>query len=157
MKFKVVALSANQNSFGLRQIVLISTTGVGVKAAANALNLPKLNDVIITSDDFRTDMIRRGWELVDSNLPSVPPTLLQQTWGEEAEFQHADQPTVKTATDTYIKFIMRAMENGDALEEVVRGLLDELLLYVPARDIRELVRQLNEEMEPNAVESHHGH
>lgn len=68
--FKVVAVSSNTNSFGLHQFIAIAPDGELIKAHANHLNVPKVDDVVNKSGSFEmwtteefapSSVVRRLW------------------------------------------------------------------------------------------------
>ena len=81
MKLKVVAVSSNTNSFGLRQMLLFSEDGKAYKACANSLNfrskgfvleLPT-NDPSMTTEDH---LVRMSFELVERLHPDPPKKIV---------------------------------------------------------------------------------
>ena len=46
VEFKVVAVTSNTNSFGLKQCILVARNGLAYKACANSLNMPEQGSVI---------------------------------------------------------------------------------------------------------------
>jgi hypothetical protein len=45
-KFKVVAVSENSNSFGLKQMIMVSESGITCKGCFNYLNIKEKGDLI---------------------------------------------------------------------------------------------------------------
>lgn len=45
-RHRVVAISENTNSFGLKQFIAVADDGTGFKACANSLNLPEHNQLL---------------------------------------------------------------------------------------------------------------
>jgi hypothetical protein len=45
-QFKVIAISSNTNSFGLKQMVLVAKSGIGYKVHTSYFNLPELNSIV---------------------------------------------------------------------------------------------------------------
>jgi len=79
--FRVIAISDNQNAFGLRGVVVVNRRGQVYQFASNDLNLPKRNA------DLQPP-IRNGkplWSLagfeIPERLPDMPPHLLSHVFG----------------------------------------------------------------------------
>ena len=51
IQLKVVAVSSNYNSFGLRNMVFVTDHGQGWQAAANDINVLKRGDIILVPSD----------------------------------------------------------------------------------------------------------
>lgn len=65
--FKVVAVSSNSNSFGLRQIVLVAKSGVAFKACASTLNLPEKDSTVTVPVLVKNDIVV-GYDLAACGL-----------------------------------------------------------------------------------------
>jgi len=66
--FKVIAVSSNTNSFGLKQCVMVSVKGIAFKACANDLNMPKKDSEIsvpvsISGEKANFDFASLGFEI----------------------------------------------------------------------------------------------
>jgi hypothetical protein len=80
-KLKVVAVSTNRNSFGLRRMVMIGDNGQGWGASANDLNLHKEGEVIeVSADDIGMELAKLNFEL-PTQLIDPPASLVQKIWG----------------------------------------------------------------------------
>jgi len=79
--FKVIAISSNSNSFGLKQFYAYSKSKRLFRACASYFNLPKLESEIqvLVSDTGKIQFGRMGWELGEM-MPAPPKEL-------EKEFQ----------------------------------------------------------------------
>ena len=85
-KFKVVAVSNNTNSFGLRQCVMIAKDGTAYKACANSINVPKQNEVI----DIRVILNKKGEVLdydftgrsfeIPERIEDAPKEVVAEVW-----------------------------------------------------------------------------
>lgn len=87
MKLKVVLTSANTNSFGLRQMILVSECGKAFKACANYLNVkPKGFVMEIPTDDpmlmIEDHLVRMSFELIERLQPDPPKKLVRETFME---------------------------------------------------------------------------
>lgn len=81
-KFKVMGVSSNHNRFGLQGFIAVARDGTVLEAAANAINLPKVDSIIkVTVDDaggvFSAD---QGWE-IPRLLPNCPKHIVKRVWG----------------------------------------------------------------------------
>lgn len=70
--FKVVAVSDNSNSFGLKQMILVNSEGVVYTACANYLNVKEVNSDIMPHPKWGF----RGLELVERKA-DAPQEILQ--------------------------------------------------------------------------------
>jgi hypothetical protein len=86
-QFKVVAVSDNTNSFGLRQVVLVAKSGVVYKACKTDQFCPKKDDVVsipveqhghYTSHNFTA----AGYELPE-RMKDAPKEILDEIFKEE--------------------------------------------------------------------------
>ncbi len=78
--FKVVAVSTNQNSFGLHGVIMIAEDGEAWKAAHGSLELPKQGDML------KIDLGAwgaSGFEIPEK-LPAPPADVIAQVWGKQA-------------------------------------------------------------------------
>lgn len=84
MKLKVVSVSSNHNSFGLRGMILISDNGQGWEAAANDLNVKAKGDVVNvrTLDNGEPDFSGLGFEIPHRLNPDPPAKLMKEVWGK---------------------------------------------------------------------------
>lgn len=69
-KLKVIAVSSNVNSFGLREMVLLSEQNEYYKASANALNLRKVGDELLVHEPVLASLINYSFELVYKFYPN---------------------------------------------------------------------------------------
>jgi hypothetical protein len=83
-KFKVIAVSDNTNSFGLKQVIMIAKSGTAYKACKTSQFCPKKGDEVSIpvnvlglhkSYQFAAD----GWELPEK-LPNAPKDLINETF-----------------------------------------------------------------------------
>lgn len=82
VQLKVVAVSSNHNSFGLRNMILIGDNGEGWQAAANDLNV-KPKDTILRipeGQDIPTFLTLQSFE-IPSQLADPPAEVLKEVWG----------------------------------------------------------------------------
>jgi len=81
VKLKVVALSSNRNSFGLRNMIMIGDNGQGWQAAANDLNLKPRNTVLTVPEgqSIPTFLTLQSFE-IPSQLADPPAELLADVW-----------------------------------------------------------------------------
>lgn len=86
--FKVVAVSSNSNSFGLRQIVLVAKSGVAFKACASYMNLPKkdstVNVPVLVKNEIVVgyDLAALGYELPE-RMDNCPAPVLAEIFPEK--------------------------------------------------------------------------
>ena len=83
-EFKVVAVSENTNSFGLRQMVMVAKDGSAFRGCFNSLNEKKKDEVIVgnvtvrdNGEGVRTEFT--GGELVEKLL-SPPLDTIREIW-----------------------------------------------------------------------------
>lgn len=79
--FKVAAVSSNTNSFGLKQMIVMTADGDTWKVHANQLNVREVGELIEVSvtDD------RPQWELLGFEIPShvgekAPEAIIKEVW-----------------------------------------------------------------------------
>jgi hypothetical protein len=82
MKLKVISVSANMNSFGLVQMVLVGDNGQGWKALANAINAKPKDTIINVSGDVGNALSKCGFECPQRLHPDVPDDVMQKIWGD---------------------------------------------------------------------------
>ena len=82
-KLKVVAVSTNQNSFGLRNMVMIGDAGTGWSAAANDLSVKPKDTVLAVPDDqdVLTFLTLQSFEIPQKLHPNPPAELMAEVWG----------------------------------------------------------------------------
>lgn len=87
IEFKVVAISSNTNSFGLRQMVLLSRSGLAYKACFNSLNVKNVNEIIngvaTFSDGKVISVAFVGGELVQK-IRKPSKDIIYDAWGDKA-------------------------------------------------------------------------
>lgn len=135
-------------------MILVSSNGIAVRAAANDLNILKHGEIITTSDDYVTDMVKRGWELVD-RFPGTPPAeVLQAVWGDEAEATADPRTPVEQAADRLLDYVTDAITAGREPDKVLRDLFIALLSDTSSAAVQELLQRLDAVPtgEPHAVE-----
>jgi hypothetical protein len=90
--FKVVAISSNRNSFGLRGMVLMAKNGVVYQVGTNDLNAKSVGDEVHVPcnwDGVDADGIPQiehhfhqfGWEIPE-RLPDAPDNVIDEVWGD---------------------------------------------------------------------------
>jgi hypothetical protein len=91
-EFKVVAVSGNRNSFGLRGVVLVARDGQSYEVGSNDLHLPKEGDVLAvpTRPGTGLDWGSLGFEIPMKLDPPAPPEVVRQVWSHTLEAHHAD-------------------------------------------------------------------
>jgi len=72
--FKVVMVSDNTNSFGLRQMVLVARSGEVYKTCASSLNVKTVGEILIMIDGMF-----RGCELTEE-AGLVSEKVAKETW-----------------------------------------------------------------------------
>ncbi len=84
VQLKVVAVSSNLNSFGLRNMVFVGNNGQGWEAAANELNVKEKGDVLTIPEgqSITTFLVSQSFELVRHLTPSPPPEVMEEVWGK---------------------------------------------------------------------------
>jgi len=82
IRLKVVAVSSNHNSFGLRNMVFITDHGQGWQAAANDINVRKQGDILQVPDegDIGLHLTAFNFEIPERIHPNPPAGLLQEVW-----------------------------------------------------------------------------
>lgn len=85
-QFKVVAVSANKNSFGLQQCVMIAKDGTAYKGCANSLNIPKQNDIldvpVILNEAGKVieyNFTAKGFEIPE-RIDNAPQEVIAEVW-----------------------------------------------------------------------------
>lgn len=80
--FKVVAVSSNRNSFGLKGVVLVARDGQAFEVGSNNLHLPQRGDVLVvpTKPGIGLDWGSLGFEIPRALDPPAPPDVVQQVW-----------------------------------------------------------------------------
>jgi len=86
IQLKVIAVSSNHNSFGLRNMIFISNNGQGWQAAANDLNLKKKDTVLTVPEgqDIPTFLTLQSFE-IPQQLESPSAAVMEQVWGKPAD------------------------------------------------------------------------
>jgi len=81
VQLKVVAVSSNHNSFGLRNMILIGDNGQGWQAAANDLNVKPRNAILTVPDgqSIPTFLTLQSFE-IPRQLADPPAELLAEVW-----------------------------------------------------------------------------
>ena len=85
--FKVIAVSSNTNSFGLKQCVLVARNGLAYKACANSLNIPKKGDIVtipyIAGDEGLNDatlnFAAKSFEIPE-RIIDAPQDVIDEVW-----------------------------------------------------------------------------
>ena len=80
-QFKIVGHSDNTNSFGLRQFIAISKTGIAFSACANSIYLPERHSLIPIKVQDGVYDFRGHWELPE-RMPDAPFYIIQEVWPE---------------------------------------------------------------------------
>lgn len=85
IRLKVVAVSKNTNSFGLRGMVIVGDNGKGYEAAANELNVKKegVEFEIASHIDPLDHFVTLGFEL-GRELNAPPKVLVEKLFGKSA-------------------------------------------------------------------------
>lgn len=84
-KFKVAAISANTNSFGLHQFIFIAQDGKALKACGNSLRaqeLPRGSIVALDQQDLLGSLSALSFELPEENIPA-PKQIVDQVWADD--------------------------------------------------------------------------
>ena len=86
--FRLLVLSNNTNSFGLRQAIMVTQEGEAWKIHSNDLNIPKKGrDYQVADYEFG----RFGWECCEP-MPDKPPLeVIRQAWPDAVEPAQAQQ------------------------------------------------------------------
>jgi hypothetical protein len=81
VQLKVVAMSVNRNSFGLRNVLMISDHGQGWAALANDLNCRSMDAILSVPDgqDIPTFLSLQSFE-VPTQLPDPPVSVMEEVW-----------------------------------------------------------------------------
>lgn len=85
LEFKVIAVSQNTNSFGLKQMFMVGRQGETYKGCFNYLNVKEEGQIMkgITTLNEDTGEIKRveftGGELVE-RLPDAPEMVIKEAW-----------------------------------------------------------------------------
>lgn len=86
-EFKVVAVSSNMNSFGLRGVVLVAKDGEAWQGGVNYLYVPKQGDIIrLIFRETSTGALSKypqfpsGWEIPE-RLPDAPAEVVKEAFG----------------------------------------------------------------------------
>ncbi len=75
--FIVAATASNQNSFGLKGVILVAQDGEAWSVGSSTLYLPKQGDkVTIDTNNFAG----RGWEIPHRMKPDAPAEVVKQLW-----------------------------------------------------------------------------
>lgn len=79
--FKVVTISDNSNSFGLKQFICVAKSGKAYKACANSLNLPKQGALVVAKTVSGTNQhqFKGSFELVES-MDDCPKEVVEEIW-----------------------------------------------------------------------------
>ena len=79
---KVIAVSANQNAFGLQNMVMIGDNGEGWRAAGNAVNIAAVGDVfkVPAGEDIGMTLAARGFETPSKLQPDPSARLVRDVW-----------------------------------------------------------------------------
>jgi hypothetical protein len=83
-EFKVVAVSDNTNSFGLRQMVVIAKDGTAYKTCASYLNVKKKGEILVQTYNLTvtgnpTNQHFSGCELTE-RIEDAPDEVIQEIW-----------------------------------------------------------------------------
>lgn len=83
-QFKVLMVSENHNSFGLRQCVMIAKDGTAFKACANDLNIPKKGDTLevpVTVGKFKTNYNFSALSFeIPERMEDAPKGVIKEVW-----------------------------------------------------------------------------
>jgi hypothetical protein len=84
-EFKVVAVSDNTNSFGLRQMISVSRHGKVFKACGNSLNtMSKGTTFCLSIKGSHVKKMPRSWELPELLPDLAPPDVTNEAWPTSA-------------------------------------------------------------------------
>lgn len=79
-EFKVVSLSKNLNSFGLRGMILMAQDGEAWQVAANDLNVKKHGEIVrVPSFGGSVSFSHLGYEIPE-RLTDAPPNVVKEVW-----------------------------------------------------------------------------
>lgn len=87
-EFKVITVSENTNSFGLKQLYMVSKEGVVYRACMTSQFCPKKGDIVnvpITIKDNKIvdfNLSSLGYELPEL-LPSAPEHVITEIWKDQ--------------------------------------------------------------------------
>jgi len=80
-QFKVVAVSTNTNSFGLRGMVLMAKDGEAWQVGANDINIKKKGDIVtLEMDSVDVIFANLGFE-IPVKLLNAPESVINEVWG----------------------------------------------------------------------------
>ena len=88
--FKVLAVSKNTNSFGLKNCIMVSKRGICYSGCANYLNVPKQDTNIevpvslVNNGLAKFDFVSLGFELVE-RLEDCPEDVIREVFRNEEE------------------------------------------------------------------------
>ena len=85
VKFKVVTISQNRNSFGLYGVIIIDRDGHAWQIGVNYINLPKKGDVVNAWVSSKTNDLYRIAEIsyeIPQQLDKAPPPVVKEVWSE---------------------------------------------------------------------------
>lgn len=84
MRLKVAAVSSNQNSFGLKQMLLFTEHGKAWRVLANSVGVRKVNDILTIPDDtdIATELTKKGFECPERS-PDPSLQVMQEVWGSD--------------------------------------------------------------------------
>mgnify|MGYP007013281602 CR=1 FL=1 len=95
VRLKVVTVSVNHNSFGLKNMIMISDHGQGWQAAANDLNLRKEGTILEVPEDMdiSTFLTRQGFEIPQRFAKDPNKKLMAEVWGETSNKASKTKPS----------------------------------------------------------------
>jgi hypothetical protein len=84
LEFKVISVSENTNSFGLKQMVMVGRKGEAYKGCFNYLNVKKrgeiIHGIVTLNDDAEIKCVEfTGVELVQ-RIEDAPEDVLKEIW-----------------------------------------------------------------------------
>jgi hypothetical protein len=85
--FKVIAVSSNANSFGLKQCVLVARNGLAYTVCANSLNIPKKGDTVTIPyqmganglEDATLNFAAKSFEIPE-RIVDAPQGVIDEVW-----------------------------------------------------------------------------
>lgn len=83
--FKVAAVSSNTNSFGLRQMILVSEDGMTFTSCFNYLNVKKAGDIvqgIVNTNENKVHAMFKGGELTEM-VATAPRSIIKELWRKD--------------------------------------------------------------------------
>ena len=81
VRFKVVAVSVNTNTFGLRGVVLLARDGTIYQVGASHLHVPQQGQVInVPGEADNLNWGHVGYEIPE-RLADAPPAVIAEVWG----------------------------------------------------------------------------